>query len=382
MTISRNDTNRENARAQAGVTSSFFVGVGTDNSASTADESRFSGTPNGSLVLHAVNFSATVNSVNDGGMISFDRSAVTVDYTPLSALSIGTTVTYDLHAKDIVGWIGVSPDSSNLPNGSNGDVTYSQGNYYRHNGSEWVDEGGNYTAAGISENIFSSIRFQIGQGFEGRHLTVDWVVGTAAGNASQFVIGGTGRATDLYSGGTPPVTLSTVNNPANSDSVYAYSPQGSSEAVASTHGTLERLSNDTNIAQYNATGNETPGDIYQYNVVAVDASGQVAFASLKVRIVDESNGGNTGGNTGGGTTSSGVKSIDSDALAALSSPSVRIGQPLDIDLSGVMINPNGTGTLRIAQYVNCSAADFQVTGNRVRSIRDIPGDFAIRFEVV
>ena len=366
-----------------GQTNRYFIGVGTDSDTSTVDAPAFQGTPDGALIIHAVNFSEDNNNVANGGVAIVDRTTSVLTYTPAGSLQVGDVICYDVHGIDIKGWVGEYPDIASLPtNAEQNDIARAQNaNYYQYDAGQsppWVDIGGAPSNSAFITNIFSKIFFTItasgsaaGGGAGGgtnngtltvRGAVVDWALNTSVGAASQYQVAGTGQSTDIYFGGQAPVRLSTVDDPEQTASEFPFSSQPSTEASINTHGSLSRLADNATV-QYNPTGNEAVGDSYVYNVVVVDGAGEIEYTFIRVRIVAASSGGsggNTFGNVGGGTNT-GAKSINQTTLSTFSTaagtPGRRTG-PFTLDMTPHLNNPNGTGTLNVTNLVNCVPSDF------------------------
>lgn len=376
----------EPVRANRGETNLYFVGIGSDADTSTTDAPAFVGTPDGSMVLHACAYSTsnTVAQSDVGTAFSCDRTSFQASFTPLSSLPIGTAVIYDLHAKDIQGWVGDWPSFAELPTGQAVDsIAWTGGNYYRFNGTEWINETGNITGDGVTD-VFSSITFTIqdsgnggGGGETGTFTRNDqsrtWTIGTSVGTSSQFTVGGTGSTQDAYENGSAPVILSTADDPINSGTQYAYNATASTETNSNGHGTLDRLPTGStfDVVQYNSSGNEVAGDSYVYNIVCIDANGDIVYSTLTINIAT----------SGGGDGA--VKTINAAALAAFTSTTNRISAPFVQDFSDVLNNPSGTGTLAVVgPFANCSASDFSVNGNIVTCTKSNGGDFNFNLEVI
>lgn len=357
--------------ATLGQSNAYYIGVGSDASTATTDAPTATGTPTGTLVIHAVNFS-TANTASAGGTVTIDRTTSVITYTPLTSLAVGDAIAYDVHLKDIVGWVGEFASQAALPTTgvAVNSIAFSVDNYYQYDGATWNNIGGNYQGTEVTD-VFASITFDIAASGTGGGT------GTGTGTtlvANDITLSYTGTSpqsytisTTIYTGGTAPVQLSTVDDPASTGGNYPYA--AASSTATGSPGTLNRVG-DTGVS-YVASGSEVVGDSYVYNVTVVDANGTIDYGTVRINI----------SSTGTGT-GTGVKSINQTALSALSSSINRIDSPFSLDLTSAINNPTGTGTLSTANWVNCSATDFTFNGNTITCTKSSGGDFNFDVTVI
>ena len=344
------------------------------------------------MVLHAINYSnlttdnpAGQNTIPIGSVGSMSRqvSAIRAVYTPDASLPVGTRLHWDIHAKVFDGWAGEAANLAGLPDATlyNGSYGFNQSDsqYYRSDGTNWLSRGGNPTASSgdAVTDVFGYVIFNIAQSqatgtsaFEALHQAVD----APASQNTQFVIAGTGSAAqDTYRNGSAPVALRASDTIAlAAGGSLPYSAAASSLATQGTEGTLVKVTDTT--VEYQASGNETIGDEIVFNLVWLDANGNIVYSSLRVII--------TAAVTGVGGTGD---PISFNTASLPTSTARRETSPGEvIDLRPYLNNSSGPGIIGITNPVNVLAADISIN-NATRSMiisKASGGDYQFDFTVI